>query len=272
MTKYVSLLLCLLLFAPVEVLPSFSVQAYPLEPQKISVILLSPENRSYRPDVVNLSFRVSHWQDADVEAWFTIDGQAPMKLYLSGYQGSVGASEHVSGLHGLGEGSHVVKVWASGKDSYSEAQVTFTVDCTVPTITDISLENKTYTATDRDLVCRVDEPFSWIAYSLDNQANVTVKMVPYYFYSLSDKNGAALQANATLTGLSEGPHNLVVYANDTAGNMGASEKIMFTVDVPDPFPSGTILVAASAIAIAAAALLLAYRRHKRNRHRQSGLP
>jgi hypothetical protein len=194
-----------------------------------------------------------------------------MKLYLGGYLGSGGASEHTSGVHGLSEGSHIIKVWASSQDSYSEAQVIFTVDCTVPTIRDISIENTTYTATDMELLCSVDEPFSWIGYSLDNQANVTIKVVPYYFYSLRDKNSDVLQGNLTLTGLSEGPHSLVVYANDTAGNMGVSGKIMFTVNVLEPFPSGTILAAASATAIAAAALLLAYRRHQRNRYGQSRL-
>jgi hypothetical protein len=194
-----------------------------------------------------------------------------MKLYLGGYRGSVGASEHTSGLHGLSEGPHIVKVWASSQDSYSEAQIIFTVDCTAPTIRDISIENATYTTTDMELLCRIDEPFSWIGYSLDNQAKVTIKVVPYYFYSLKDKNIDALQANVTLTGLSEGPHSLVFYANDTAGNMGVSEKIMFTVDVPEPFSPGAILAPASATAIAVTALLLACRRHQRNRCEQSGL-
>jgi hypothetical protein len=56
------------------------------------------------------------------------------------------------------------------------------------------------------------ESYFWIGYSLDNQANKT-------------SNG-----NFTLTNLAKGSHNLTVYANDTAGNMGASNTIYFTVN------------------------------------------
>jgi len=56
-----------------------------------------------------------------------------------------------------------------------------------------------------------------MAYSLDNQANQTI-------------NG-----NCTLTGLTVGTHSIVVYANDTFGNMGKSETVTFTVAKPEFF-------------------------------------
>ncbi len=46
--------------------------------------------------------------------------------------------------------------------------------------------------------CTVDEPTSWMAYSIDGQDPVIIA------------------GNTTLYGLSEGPHNLKVYAKDTA--------------------------------------------------------
>ena len=61
----------------------------------------------------------------------------------------------------------------------------------------------------------MDENASWIGYSSDNQANVTI-------------NG-----DAVLRDLSYGIHNVTVYANDTAGNLGASETLTFTVDKPE---------------------------------------
>jgi len=38
-----------------------------------------------------------------------------------------------------------------------------------------------------------------------------------------------ITGNTTLVGLSDGIHSVTVYANDTAGNMGSSETVYFTV-------------------------------------------
>ena len=63
------------------------------------------------------------------------------------------------------------------------------------------------------LTFTVNETTSWIGYSLDGQANVTIT------------------GNTNLAGLSLGPHSVVVYANDTAGNMGSSETVHFEVAI-----------------------------------------
>lgn len=88
------------------------------------------------------------------------------------------------------------------------------VDTTPPTISVLYPENKTYTITSIPLTFTVDEPTSWIGYNLDNHANVTVA------------------GNTTLIGLSEGAHSIIVYANDTVGNMGSSETVYFAVALP----------------------------------------
>jgi parallel beta-helix repeat protein len=87
-------------------------------------------------------------------------------------------------------------------------------DIMPPTITLLSPQNVTYTTTSIPLTFTVDEATSWISYSLDNQANVTIT------------------GNTTLTDLSEGTHYITVYANDTSGNMGASETVYFTISLP----------------------------------------
>jgi len=87
-------------------------------------------------------------------------------------------------------------------------------DTTPPEITILSPQNMTYTNTSIPLTFAVNETTSWIGYSLDEKANVTIK------------------ENTTLTGLSEGTHSIVVYANDTSGNMGASETVYFTISLP----------------------------------------
>ena len=94
------------------------------------------------------------------------------------------------------------------------------LDTTPLTISILSPENVTYATTDIPLNFTVDESVLWMAYSLDNEANVTII------------------GNMTLSGLSEGSHGLVIYANDTAGNMGASEMVYFRIEIsqPEPFP------------------------------------
>jgi len=141
-------------------------------------------------------------------------------------------------LAGLSDGMHSLIVIARGAlkyqgdempmYSYPEA-IYFVVDATAPVISGLSIENKTYIQNDLSLDCRVDQSTSWKGYSLDGMANVTFKAGSYF------------------SNLASGSHSLTVYANDTAGNMGASETIYFTI--AEPFP--TSLVLASAVTVAA---------------------
>ena len=101
---------------------------------------------------------------------------------------------------------------------------TFTVsfsilDVTPPTIEILSPENTTYTTNTVDLTFTISEPAFWIGYSLDGQANITIT------------------GNTVLNGLAEGSHNIIVYANDTSGNMGFSNKVYFTIDTIPPTTS-----------------------------------
>ena len=86
----------------------------------------------------------------------------------------------------------------------------------------------------------MSETTSWIGYSLDGQANVTIA------------------ENTTLSGLSEGPHSLIVYAKDTAENTGASEIIHFTIKTQQAKPFPTWIVAAIVIIAVVGAALLVY--------------
>jgi roadblock/LC7 domain-containing protein len=66
-------------------------------------------------------------------------------------------------------------------------------------------------------------------------------------------------------GLSNGLHSVTVYANDTCGNMGASETVAFTVS--EPFPVAAVAVVSGAlIAMIAGAEIVLY--HKRSRRSQ----
>ncbi|MCZ2809401.1 MAG: right-handed parallel beta-helix repeat-containing protein [Candidatus Bathyarchaeota archaeon] len=111
-----------------------------------------------------------------------------------------------------------------------------------PTIFMLYPQNKTYSVDDVSLTFIVSEPTSWIGYSLDGQANVTIT------------------GNTTLSGLSYGSHNLIVYANDTDGNTGTSETIIFTIAQKEPFLTTWIVAAVVIIAVVGAALLVYFRK------------
>ena len=118
-----------------------------------------------------------------------------------------------------------------------------------PSITTLQPQNTTY-QNNLPLNFSVNEPTSWIGYSLDQKDNVT------------------LSENTTINGLAYGPHSLAVYANDTVGNMGTTGNINFTITNPQALPSiqalPTLLIFSlvAAIMMAIAGLLL-YRRHRK---------
>ena len=85
-----------------------------------------------------------------------------------------------------------------------------------PTISILSPENKTYNFDNVSLTFTVSELTSWIGYSLDGQINVTIS------------------GNTSLPSLLDGSHYVVVYANDTTGDMGASSTVYFAVDTTPP--------------------------------------
>ncbi len=87
-----------------------------------------------------------------------------------------------------------------------------TSDIISPAIIITSPQNITYAADAINLNYTVNEPTLWEGYSLDGNANVT------------------LTGNKLLTELTQGPHWLTVYANDTSGNMGSS-TVWFTVNL-----------------------------------------
>ena len=89
-------------------------------------------------------------------------------------------------------------------------------DTTPPTITILSPENKTYAMNDVALNVAIDEPTSWIGYSIDGQVNITIS------------------GNTTMIELPDGAHTVAVYANDTTGNTGYSDTVHFSTDTVPP--------------------------------------
>jgi hypothetical protein len=114
-----------------------------------------------------------------------------------------------------------------------------------PVVQVVSPENGNYTSGNVSLAFTINKPTTWTGYSLDGQDNLTIS------------------GNTTLSELSNGLHNVTVYAEDSFENTGASEPISFNVELPEPFP--TLLVVASVITVAVigAGLLFYFKKRRR---------
>jgi hypothetical protein len=127
---------------------------------------------------------------------------------------------------------------------YAKILATFDFDISLPNVSVLSLENNTFVSSIVPLEFTVNDLVTQISYSLDGQNNVTIA------------------GNTTLTGLSNGAHNVTVYYTDIVGKAGASETAYFNVDIPSPT---SLVVAASGTltGIAAVGVLVYFKRHKR---------
>lgn len=127
--------------------------------------------------------------------------------YWSDYTGvdvKSGAGQNQTGSDGIGDTPYTI--YGNTKDNFPLMPYG-----SPPAISIVSPQNKTYATTDVPIDFTVSEATSWIKYSLDGQANVTIT------------------ESTTLSGLAEGLHSLTVYAQDTDGQTGTSETIYFTI-------------------------------------------
>ena len=215
-------------------------------------------------------------QDAHIETWLTIDDHPQKELnrtnlvQIMSAAGAMWTSEYNSTLNGLGDGNHFLTIRVVGNytgpggGKYDfEGNATITIDNTAPTIGNISIKNVIYTNPDLELSCTTNEPFAWIAYSLDNRANVTIKTNSPYDSALNNTINEPMQVKTNLSDLTEGSHGLIIYANDTAGNMAASQTITFTVNTALPAII-VIAVVLTAVSVIVVSLIVRKRRRRIN--------
>jgi hypothetical protein len=120
---------------------------------------------------------------------------------------------------------------------------------TSPKVSFLSPLNLVYNESSVPLVFNIDKAVNWTSYSFDGQQNVT------------------FSGNTNLTDLPNGLHNITVYAEDTFGNIGSSQTIVFTVAKPEPesFPVVPVVtVSVVAVAVVFASLLVYHKKHKKN--------
>jgi len=134
-------------------------------------------------------------------------------------------------INDIPEGKHSIVINSTGGGGFADMgtltwynfntaslkTVNFTIDSTIPEVALIHPRNETYESPDVPLDFVLNETLSEVTFSIDGLDNVT------------------LAENTTLTGLSLGTHNVTVYANDMAGNVGASKTLLFAVSEPKRF-------------------------------------
>ena len=223
--------------------------------------IISPSNsNTYTPKSLTLNLTVKSFLDpskANITIVYSVDGKTNTTIDTQSTPVYMGIQSYylITGwatLPEMPEGSHSVTVYGRYEfpGSYhniglDNRTVYFTVnDGNPPIISNLSLENKTYNQNNLMLNFTTDEPTSWIGYCLDGTANRTIA------------------GNTTLTDLPNGEHNVTVYAQDNAGNMGASETIYFSIKT-EPFPTTWIVAAIVLIAAVGAALLVYFVRVKK---------
>ena len=150
---------------------------------------------------------------------------------------------------GIGDASYVLDAQNVDRYPLLEAfnSTFFGLQVTPPKILIQSPKNQEYKESSVSLDFSVDVVSSvkvvdWVGYSLDGQQNVTVT------------------GDITLADLAGGLHNVTVYANDTYGNMGASETVAFTIS--EPFPITPVATAVTSVAIIGIGLLVYLKKRK----------
>jgi len=236
-------------------------------PISTGIKIISPTNTTYSPRllILNASFRAMVGRNINYSMAYSLDGRenVTIPIVIQGKEMSFRAT--ISGfvtLPKLSEGPHSVTVY-SEIDLYNVGiggiyypkyvvlehnTVCFTIDDGYPTvISNLSLENKTYSQNDLSLNFTTDQPTSWIGYCLDGKTNMTIA------------------GNTTLMGLSDGEHNVTVYAKDNAGNMGTSETIYFNIAEklePEPFPTTLVIAVVATVAAIGVGLLVYFKKRR----------
>ena len=245
-----------------------------------NLMTATPESNTTYSGTLPLKFTIEYgstvviWEFSGVIS-YCIDGGPITKIstnslsqFGDGMNVSVNANEIVN-ISNLTNGKHNLNIFDEGWytsfiDQYSEksfnvsfSPIYFSVyNVPSPNILVYSPQNRSYdfkniASGSIQLNVTVDKPTSWIGYSIDNQANATVI------------------ENTTLTGLSLGKHSLVVFANDTIGNMANSQIVNFSIVKEEnsfPFDSGLQLLIAVVFAVfvvVATISLLLIRKHRK---------
>ena len=113
-----------------------------------------------------------------------------------------------------------------------------------PEIRILSPQNESYNSSSISLDFSTDKPILELSYSVDGKQNVTII------------------GNSTITNLSNGLHNVTIYAKDSFGNIGASETKSFSIARPEPFPVVPVAAVSITVALVVAGLLVYHKKQR----------
>jgi len=204
-----------------------------------NVSVISPDNETGYIGIVPINFTVD-WTVKD--AWllygenysYSIDNGPAVNASNQYLIGSNRIAHYAfADVSNLSVGYHALTILVDGRFVFNgsdggfqehydaaSAPITFLVQTFPLTVQCLLPQNTTY-RNNIPLIFTINEPVSWVGYSLDNQANTTIF------------------GNTTLTGLSNGSNNLTLYAFDAAGNIGKSGTVLFAIDTSTPSPIPT---------------------------------
>jgi hypothetical protein len=233
------------------------------------ITITSPANTTYTPQTLMLNFSVRTFLNpaaSNITMVYNIDGKINALIAtqstrvtiiadITDTNGTVTKGVSVQSYYLIGglvtlpempEGAHNITVY--GRYEYQGSYhslgfdnrtVYFTVnDGYPPDVSNLSLENKTYSQKNLLLSFTTDQSTSWMGYSLDGKENVTIV------------------GNTTLVAIPSGPHTITVYANDTVGNVGASQTVNFDVSSLSSLTSLSYVIVGAVIIIAVVTVAL----------------
>jgi hypothetical protein len=229
---------------------------------------VSPRNTAYNSTEIPLQFYAKwffpSWsqitdltaRDKVVSVRYWLDGQL-----LGQDSGEDLPKTYSTTLAGLSAGQHYVKAEMTVYDEFDEYLKTDYSDATPFTVETGRLEirflttQEAFEVSDVALNFIVNKPVSWLGYSLDgNAVREATDLVA------STKWAGLDNYRLVLKDLHPGGHSVTVYAEDLAGNRGASEPFSFTVTAGAPSgtsQASTLFPTATAVAIAVIASVAA---------------
>ena len=271
MKKAVTILAFIILLSLLQVTWAPSAKAQNNPTYGNGVTIYSPCNRTYDPKeaiIVNASSGTLGGANVIISGAYTIDDGPVQILHTESRQMYSWDPFFHHSLIGIGklpnlsEGQHKLTVYLKSDIEYTatkepfangEATVYFTVgsDRDPPRVTLDDLNGAVFNQTTVPLNFSINEPTSWIGYRLDNGTQTTI----------------TTNTNLTIT---PGNHNIIVYANDTSGNMGQSKVAYFTIQPDDAFQDALsetdiMIVAVFFCIMAIGAFLVILRTKNRNR-------
>jgi hypothetical protein len=190
----------------------------------------APQSRTASSTIVQIVTYQADWMDKTVDVFNGGQEQVSLSLQFS----NIPEGTHRIVIQALGSGVYFEGLSYKEFRISSSSELRFSIDTIPPTI---SIKETLNTTSEQGypLDVMINESISTVSYVLDNNQNITIG------------------GNTTLHDLPVGEHNLTVYAWDLAGNVGASETALFTVQVPEPIlsePFPTMPVAAVSVAVA----------------------